>query len=296
MTSVRGLLTRLLGSVEAAGSTSRANIVAFSGGVDSSLVAKIVKEVFPASAIAAVGVSAALSSSQLANAREVAKHIGIELHEVETAEGNLDGYIENKGQSCYYCKRTLYETLSRLAAHYEAQVETPGSSRAILYNGTNKDDGVDPTRVGLKAAAEFQVSSPLLDLSKQEVRAVAKYLDLPNWNLAAAPCLVSEDTVLVGCLVFLTSSFHRTNECSFASDRALPLAWKLHPPTCRWLSLSKMQFAPSSVSAPQKTLGCVSSQAEGPPWKWMLHVFQMLRALLQTLVQCWLWRTMARRK
>ena len=208
---VAALLANLLRKVEASGRGSRANIVAFSGGVDSSLVAKLVREVFPSNAVAAVGVSAALSSSQLANARDVAANIGIELHEVETAEGVLQGYLENKGQSCYYCKRTLYETLSDLAAHYggdgvgvggvgggvEVGAVTAGgeegdqeSGGAVLYNGTNRDDGVDPTRVGLKAAAEFKVSSPLSDLSKDEVRAVAKHLGLPNWNLAAAPCLV----------------------------------------------------------------------------------------------------------
>ncbi|CAI5709147.1 unnamed protein product [Peronospora destructor] len=61
----------------------------------------------------------------------------------------------------------------------------------MLYNGTNADDLLDSTRVGLMAASEFKVVSPLSELTKQEVRDVAKYLGLPNWNAAASPCLRS---------------------------------------------------------------------------------------------------------
>jgi uncharacterized protein (TIGR00268 family) len=183
-----GACQQILDRVLSLGTLSGLNVVAFSGGVDSSLAAHFVNKVFPTNAVACIGVSASLSSIQLSSARSVANHIGIPLIEIETNEGDVGDYIANEGQSCYFCKTELYSTLKSIHRHLNngsPAVDT------VLFNGTNADDLLDPTRVGLRAAAEFRVASPLDSLSKDEVRSLAQYIGLPNWNAAATPCLRS---------------------------------------------------------------------------------------------------------
>ncbi|GMF38549.1 unnamed protein product [Phytophthora lilii] len=138
------------------------NVVAFSGGVDSSLAAALVFRVFPSTSAACIGKSAALPKVQLQQARDVASHIGVPLWECETEEAKLEGYVANKGKSCYYCKTTLYSTLHQVAdfawkemqMHLGSNDENEQKLKPVLYNGTNADDQLDPTRVG-KASHYF---------------------------------------------------------------------------------------------------------------------------------------------
>ncbi|TMW68065.1 hypothetical protein Poli38472_007737 [Pythium oligandrum] len=190
----------LMRAIAAQGALSRRphainNVAAYSGGVDSTLAAALVHRVFPESSAACLGVSPSLSQHQYAQAVEVARAIGLPLWECETTEGEHEKYVENQGQSCYYCKTNLYETIRQVTEYAVKQFEggdrEDGDERLVIYNGTNKDDLKDQTRVGLIAAKEFQVVSPLADLTKTEVREMAKYLGLPNWNAAASPCLRS---------------------------------------------------------------------------------------------------------
>mmetsp|Transcript_4656 Transcript_4656/g.6959 ORF Transcript_4656/g.6959 Transcript_4656/m.6959 type:complete len:293 (-) Transcript_4656:42-920(-) len=171
------------------------NIIAYSGGVDSSLVAAVVHKVFPSNSIACIGVSAALSTEQLDQAREVADVIGIPLKEVHTTEGSDPDYIANMGASCFHCKTHLYSALEGVATHAAAasahQQPAGGTTTVVLFNGTNAEDKLDSTRVGLRAAEDFRVASPIDHLLKDQVREAAKALGLPNWAHAASPCLRS---------------------------------------------------------------------------------------------------------
>jgi PP-loop superfamily ATP-utilizing enzyme len=185
-----------------------ANVVAYSGGVDSSLVAALVVRAFAnynhgqrqGSVQAVLGISPAVPKSQIIMARTVAKTIGIPLNEVSTSEGNDETYQKNEGYACFVCKTHLYSTLKTVANEAMKLQHTNGkeglqhhqsSNPFILYNGTNADDTIDPTRLGLLAASNFSVHSPLDQITKDEVRQAAKYLNLPNWNAAASPCLRS---------------------------------------------------------------------------------------------------------
>ena len=178
------------------------NVVAYSGGVDSSLVAALVHRAFAdhqttssssrGSVQAVLGVSPAVPQSQIVLAREVAETIGIPLTEVATAESKDDAYRRNDGYACYVCKTHLYSTLDAVAKHVEGQrCHHDDQQPVVLYNGTNADDREDPTRLGLLAASEFRVRSPLDRIAKEQVRRAARHLGLPNWDAAASPCLRS---------------------------------------------------------------------------------------------------------
>ena len=215
-------LEALVRETRASGEGARLHVVAFSGGVDSSLAAYLVHRAFGdgdgdgngngdrgvsgdgiararRGCVAAIGVSPALPAAQLDVARDVAAAIGVELWEVPTDEGDVPEYVANEGESCLHCKNTLYSTLRAVAdaaARAIGDARVPGDvpgvvSDVALYNGTNADDLTDSTRLGLLSATRYRVNSPLCALSKTRVREVARAAGLPNWNLAAAPCLRS---------------------------------------------------------------------------------------------------------
>jgi uncharacterized protein len=153
-------------------------VVAFSGGVDSSVVAAIAYRALGDKARAVTAVSPSVASGELEGAKRVAAHIGIAHEIVTTNELARPGYRANGRDRCYFCKTELYDTL---AARY------PG---VPLLSGANKDDQGD-WRPGLKAAAEHDVQHPLVDVTKDEVRALARELDLPSAEKPASPCLAS---------------------------------------------------------------------------------------------------------
>ena len=181
-------LRRLLDRVKLMGTNEGENFVAFSGGVDSSLTAALVKLNYPTNSKCVIGVSSSLPQTQLKLASIVTNFIDIPLIEVMTTEGSSEEYLKNEGMSCYACKTHLYSALTEV---HQSMQKIASGGHVIMFNGTNKDDLQDKTRVGLIAAKEFRVASPLDELTKAEVRAVAYELRLPNHAHAASPCLRS---------------------------------------------------------------------------------------------------------
>lgn len=157
--------------------------VAFSGGVDSSVVAKAAQLACGDNAVAVTAVSASLASGEEDEARRVAALIGIRHQVIHTDEFSRPGYLQNAPNRCYFCKTELYTQLgSRLA---ELGVD-------VIANGANLDDRGDH-RPGMQAAREHAVRSPLIEagLTKADVRALARHWELPVWDKPAAPCLSS---------------------------------------------------------------------------------------------------------
>jgi uncharacterized protein len=158
-------------------------VVAFSGGVDSSVVAAVAARALGPRALAVTAVSPAVAEGELDGARRVAEAIGIAHETIATDELAREGYRRNAPDRCYFCKTELYESLAALAAE---------RGYAALLSGANADDAGD-WRPGLKAAAEHGVRHPLLEAGagKDAVRALARALDLPSADKPATPCLAS---------------------------------------------------------------------------------------------------------
>lgn len=158
-------------------------VVAFSGGVDSSLVAALAARSLGERALAVTAVSPALATGELDGARDVARAIGIRHETITTAELERDGYRANGRDRCYHCKSELYDHLVGLA--------TRRRYFAVL-SGANADD-VGDWRPGLRAAAEHAVIHPLLEagVRKEEVRLLARELGVPSAEKPASPCLAS---------------------------------------------------------------------------------------------------------
>jgi len=158
-------------------------LVAFSGGVDSAVVAKAACLALGERAVAVTGVSPSLASGELEIARRVARAIGIRHQIVQTDEVADEQYALNAPDRCFHCKTELYSHLQAIAA------EKPG---VVLLNGANADDLGD-YRPGMQAAQDFEVRSPLAEcgIDKATVRQIASHWDLEVWDKPATPCLSS---------------------------------------------------------------------------------------------------------
>lgn len=157
--------------------------VAFSGGVDSTVVAQAAYDALGDRAIAVTAVSDSLASGELEEAQELAKRIGIRHRIIRTEEFADPNYLRNNPDRCYFCKSELYGRLSSLLAELDADA---------IASGANTDDLGDH-RPGMKAAAENGVRHPLQEcgLGKPDVRALARAWGLPTWDKPATPCLSS---------------------------------------------------------------------------------------------------------
>ncbi|MBX7165675.1 MAG: ATP-dependent sacrificial sulfur transferase LarE [Pirellulales bacterium] len=158
-------------------------IVAFSGGIDSTVVAKAAQLALGDNACAVTGASASLASGELDEARALARLIGIRHEVISTDEFTSADYRRNNPDRCYHCKTELYTQLEGVA---------PRFGGGVIVNGANTDDKGD-YRPGMQAAGEHAVRSPLVecDISKAELRQLAAYWELPTWDKPASPCLSS---------------------------------------------------------------------------------------------------------
>ena len=157
--------------------------VAFSAGVDSTVVAKAAALALGQRAVAITGVSPSLAAGELETARQLAQRIGIRHVEIDTQELAQPGYANNAPDRCYHCKTELYRQIQGLNQRLNV---------AVILNGANADD-LEDYRPGTQAASEQQVRSPLAEcgLTKAEVRELARQWDLPIWDKPATPCLSS---------------------------------------------------------------------------------------------------------
>jgi uncharacterized protein len=170
---------RLLAALAGYGSCA----VAFSGGVDSAVVAQAAQLALGDRAVAVTGVSSSLAEGELAAAEELARRIGIRHESLSTDEFASADYRRNAPDRCYHCKTELYAQLEGLAEQLGV---------AVIVNGANLDDRGDH-RPGMQAAGEHSVRSPLLEceITKADVRALAAHWELPVWDKPASPCLSS---------------------------------------------------------------------------------------------------------
>ena len=158
-------------------------LVAYSGGIDSTLLAVVAHQELGHNAVAVTAVSPSLPGADLAEAQAIARQFGcahalIESHELENPD-----YQANTPLRCYFCKHEVYGELIVYARERDFQ---------FIIDGTNLDD-IGDIRPGRKAAAEYGVRSPLIEaqFTKQDVRDLARSLGLPNWDKPSAACLSS---------------------------------------------------------------------------------------------------------
>jgi uncharacterized protein len=160
--------------------------VAFSGGVDSSLLLALAARALGIQRVVALlGVSPSLAAEERSAAHQVARHIGVVIIEVETHEDDHPEYQANGPNRCFYCKDELFGRIDdEVIERYRLD--------AIAY-GENADDARRPDRPGARAATDHHVLRPLADvgMTKRAVRTVARALDLPVADKPAAPCLAS---------------------------------------------------------------------------------------------------------
>jgi uncharacterized protein len=157
--------------------------VAFSGGLDSTVLAKAAYLALGEKAVAFTGSSPSMAVGELDAARQLARQIGIRHEVVETSELDLPEYRNNTADRCYHCKKEIITQIELLAGHLNL---------AVVIDGVNRDDHGDH-RPGIRAARERNVRGPLAEagLTKAELRTLARHWDLPIWNKPATPCLSS---------------------------------------------------------------------------------------------------------
>ena len=158
-------------------------VVAFSGGVDSTLVAKVCYETLKDNSMAVTARSETYPDFEFEEAKGLAKEIGIKHLVINTSELAIEGFASNPPNRCYFCKTELFERLKDIAKQH---------GFLHVADGANLDDTED-YRPGLEASKELNVKSPLKEagMTKEDIRKASKMLNLPNWNKPAYACMSS---------------------------------------------------------------------------------------------------------
>lgn len=155
-------------------------VIGFSGGVDSSLLAKVSYDVLGENAVAVTATAPIYSHREIKQAQKMAEEIGIR-HQLVSIEADLMETIkDNPTDRCYYCKKKIFSQVKEFAGDW------------VVADGTNVDDLGD-YRPGLKAVKELEVHSPLKEagLNKAEIRRLSQELGLSSWNLPSTTCLAT---------------------------------------------------------------------------------------------------------
>jgi uncharacterized protein len=158
-------------------------VIAFSGGVDSTLLAKIAFDVLGDKALAVTARSETYTKSELEDAIKLAKKIGIKHEVIVSEELDIPEFSHNPANRCYYCKKELLKKLKEIAEAHDYK---------YIIEGANFDD-TDDYRPGMRAVEEMGVRSPLKEvkLTKAEIRELSKQFGLPTWDKPSAACLAS---------------------------------------------------------------------------------------------------------
>ena len=158
-------------------------LIAYSGGVDSSLLLSEAGRVLGPDAVGVIARSASLPESEYRDAVALAEERGIEVRTLETREIDREGYRANSGDRCYHCKAELFERLEALCRREGFE--------SLAYGAVTDDLG--DVRPGMRAAEDFQVHAPLLEagFSKLEVRVLARHVRLRVWDKPQSACLAS---------------------------------------------------------------------------------------------------------
>src|SRR5215472_137292 len=158
-------------------------LIAYSGGVDSTLLLRLAMDELGDRAVAVLASSPAYPESEQRQARDLAREMGVRLVEVNTNEVELEEYVRNNPDRCFHCKEELFDTVE--------PVQRQLGLAHLAYGATADDQGAH--RPGHGSAVRRGVRFPLLDagMTKAEIRAAARTLGLPNWNKPSFACLSS---------------------------------------------------------------------------------------------------------